>query len=88
MAKPWEQYEQIIIETYHEVKSGKSSHIHARPVEGQGYPVSLDVECSRAMRNNHPVGTRFKVRVKLTDRKGGGEYLYTSWQWDYEVISG
>ena len=86
MAKPWEQYEQIVIETYHEVKSGKSSRIHARPIEEQGYSTSLDVECSRAMRKSHPVGTRFKVWAKLTDREGGGEYLYTSWQWPYKVV--
>ena len=86
MAKPWESYQQIIIETYKEVKSGKSSNTHARPIEGQPYPTTLDVECSRTMRKNHPVGTRFKVFVKLTDREGGGEYLYTSWQWAYEIV--
>lgn len=86
MAKPWEQYHQIIIETYSEVKSVKSSHIHARPVAGEIYPQTLDVECSRAMRRQHPVGSKFRVWAKLTDRKGGGEYLYTSWQWPYDLI--
>lgn len=86
MAKPWEQYQQIVIETYREIKSGKSSHILARPISGQGYSVDLDVECSRAMRKAHPVGTKFRVWAKLTDREGGGEYLYTSWRWPYEVV--
>ncbi|MAN75362.1 MAG: hypothetical protein CME84_14930 [Henriciella sp.] len=85
MAKPWESYEQVVIEIYEAVKSGKSSHIHARPVEGQKYPTDLD--CSRKMRSNHPVGTKFRVWAKLTDREGGGEYLYTSWRWPYEVVS-
>jgi len=86
MAKPWEDYQQIIIETYEETKSGKSSRIHARPIAAQPYPTTLDVECSRAMRKQHPIGTHFKVYVKLTDREGGGEYLYTSWRWKYEIV--
>jgi hypothetical protein len=86
VAKPWEQYQQVVIETYYQVKSGKSSRIHARPVEGQGFPLSLDVECSRKMRAEHPIGTKFKVWAKLTDLNGGGEFLYTSWQWPYEVV--
>jgi hypothetical protein len=86
VAKPWEQYQQIVVETYHEVKSGKSTHVHVRPVEGQPYPTTLDVECSRAMRNAHPIGTRFRIWVKLTDLEGGGEFLYSSWQWPYEVV--
>ena len=86
MAKPWEQYHQIVIETYSEVKSGKSSHVHARPIAEERYPQNLDVECSRAMRREHPIGTKFRVWAKLTDRKSGGEYLYTSWQWPYEIV--
>ena len=86
MAKPWEQYQQVIIESYHEVKSGKSSHIHARPISGQGYPTTIDVQCSRKMRESHPIGTKFKVWAKLSDREGNGDHLYTSWQWPYEVI--
>lgn len=86
MAKPWEQYQQVVIETYYQVKSGKSSRIHARPIDGQAFSTTLDVECSRAMRANHPVGTKFRVWAKLTDLRGGGEFLYTSWQWPYEIV--
>ena len=86
MAKPWEKYHQITIETYHEVKSGKSSRIHARRIVGERYPQSLDVECSKAMRKENPVGTKFRIWAKLTDRESGGEYLYTSWRWPYEIV--
>jgi hypothetical protein len=86
VAKPWEQYQQVIIETYYEMKSGKSSRVHARPIAGQPFPTTLDVECSRSMRANHPVGTKFRVWAKLTDLNGGGEFLYTHWQWPYEVV--
>ena len=86
MAKPWEKYQQIVIETYYQVKSGKSSRIHARPVAGEIFPATFDVECSRSMRANYPVGTRFRVWAKLTDRNGGGEFLYTYHKWPYEVV--
>ena len=86
MAKPWEKHQLLIVETYFEVKSGKSSHIHARPVEGQGFPVTLDVRCSRDMRNSYPVGTKFEIYAKLTDREGGSEFLSTHHSWPFKVI--
>ena len=34
----------------------------------------------------HPVGTRFRLRVKLTDRQSGGEFLYSYFGWPVEVV--
>lgn len=56
MSKPWSQYQQVIVETYAAVKSGKSSRVHVRPVAGQPFPTTMDVECSRSMRKLYPVG--------------------------------
>jgi len=85
VAKPWEKHHRVIVETYYEIKSGKSSRIHARPVEGQGFSTSLDVRCSRQMRSSKPIGSKFKIYAKLTDREGGGEFLSThhNWPWKY-----
>lgn len=81
MAKPFEPYQEIIIETYIPASlSGKEGKIHCRPIAGQGLDTSIDVECSRSVRK-YPVGTRFKVTAKLTDRKGGGEYWYSHHSW-------
>ncbi len=80
------EYTQIVVETYSGRKPGKSSLIHARPVAGQIYPPSMDVECSRPMRKNHPVGTKFRIYVKETDREGGKPFLYTYYRWSYEVV--
>jgi hypothetical protein len=46
----------------------------------------MRVECSATMRESQKVGTIFKVlaKIKDTDRD---PHLYTSWQWDYEVLS-
>nr|WP_321455033.1 hypothetical protein [uncultured Cohaesibacter sp.] len=52
---PWSDYQQIVVETYAATKSGKSSSLHVRPVKGEAYPTTMDVECSRSMRKSFPV---------------------------------
>lgn len=81
-------YELVEVESYLPLStSGLHGKVHIRPVEGGRYPSDLQVECSKGLSRNYPVGSRFRIRAKLTDRLGGGQYLYSSWQWDYEVIS-
>jgi len=58
--------------------------VKVRP--GQLYPQSLKVECAKRLTRDYPVGTRFKIRVKLTDREGEGEYLYSYFGWPVEVV--
>jgi hypothetical protein len=81
-------YEWIVVESYKPAStSGLHGPVHVRPVEGQGYSTELQVECSKTIVRDYPVGTRFKLRVKLTDRDGGGEYLYSYWGWPIEIVS-
>ena len=87
MARPWEEYEQVIVETYSGIKPGKSSTIHVRPVNGQTFCSDMDVECSKKMRTSHPIGTKFKIYAQLTDREGGKPFLYSSYKWPYEVVT-
>lgn len=86
MSKPWESYHRIIVETYSAVKPGKSSRIHVRPISGQLFPPTMDVECSREMRKAHKVGTRFRIWAKESDREGGKPFVYTHFSWPYEVV--
>jgi hypothetical protein len=86
MDKPWSQYSKVIVETYAAVKSGKNSKIHVRPIAGEIYPQTMDVECSRAMREHHPIGTRFRIYAKVTSREGGNPFLYSRYDWPYEVV--
>ncbi len=86
MANPWGSYKQVIIETYSGLKPGKSTRIHARPIAGQPYPEDWDVECSRKMRKDFPVGTRFRIYAKETNREGGKPFLYTHYSWPFEVV--
>ena len=86
MAQPLSPYQYVIVETFKSSRKGDANYIHARPVDGQGFPSWTEVECSKAMRLSHPVGTRIKVRAKQTDREGGSPFLYTHFSWPYEVI--
>lgn len=86
MAMPWECYHRIVVETYSAVKPGKSSRVHVRPVDGQIFPTSMDVECSREMRKKYKVGTKFRIWAKETDREGGKSFLYSHYNWPYEIV--
>ena len=86
MAKVWESYNRLLVETYYAVKAGKSSKIHVRPVAGYGYDQGADVECSRTMRLSAPIGSKFYVYGKLTDREGGRDYYYSHHSWPMELV--
>lgn len=86
MNYPWSQYQQVIVETYYAVKAGKTSRIHVRPIDGEAFPVTMDVECSRSIRKLHPIGTKFRIYAKPTHREGGKPFLYSHFDWPIEVI--
>jgi hypothetical protein len=88
VGKEDEAYRSVIVESYRPAStSGLHGEVHIRPVEGQGYPTNLHVRCPKALSCNYPVGTRFRITAKLTDRKGGGEFLHSHHNWPYEVLS-
>ncbi len=87
MAKLLEPYLSVIVESYiPDSASGRHGKVHIRPVEGQGYPSEMHVECSKRLSENYPVGTRFRLDAKLTDREDAGEYLYSSYRWKVDVL--
>ena len=85
MAKEDEPYRNILVESYRPSStSGLHGDVHIRPISDQGLPTDLQVSCSKKLSRNYPVGTRFRILAKLTDRKGGGEYLSSS---PYEPVT-
>lgn len=44
-------------------------------------PFELVTECSKSLFYDHPVGTKFLLKAKLTDREGVGLFFYTYYRW-------
>lgn len=80
-------YRDVVIETYQNNHEASSKRIRARPLRGQGLDPSMNVECSSKMRKNHPVGTKFILQAKVTDREGGSPFLYAHFNSSYRVVS-
>jgi hypothetical protein len=49
----------------------------SRPVS----PFDLLTECNRRLFYDYPLGTKFKLKAKLTDREGFGMFFYTYFRW-------
>ncbi len=86
MGMPKEPYHWVIVETYRMRGAGLHGDIHVRTIPGQVFPQSLHVRFSMSARTAHPIGTRFKVRAKLTNREDGSQFLHTNHAWGYEVV--
>ena len=86
MANPWSGYRRVVVETFVGGARGHHGKIRVRPVEGEYYPSSMVVECSKDMRTRHPVGTKFRIYAKETDRDGSEPFLYTHFSWPYEIV--
>lgn len=84
MTKLWSPYVNVVVETYYHTDRSRS--IRVRPIPGQHFPPTMNVECSRSMRMQYRVGTRFRIRVKLTDKEGGKPFLYSRYGWPFEVV--
>jgi hypothetical protein len=44
------------------------------------------VECSKELSTNYPVGTRFRIKAKITTRHSGTPFIYSSYRWEHEVL--
>jgi len=87
MAKRDEPYRSVIVESFKPTsRAGLRGEVHIRPADGQGLATELHVECSKELSQRYPVGTKFRIRAKLTDRESGGEYLYSYHKWPVEVL--
>ena len=84
------EYETIVVESFYPSDtSGRHGPVHIRPAQRQVFRQELFVECSKDLVNlsRHPIGTKFRIQVKLTDRQGGTPFLYSYHGWPYEVVS-
>jgi hypothetical protein len=80
-------YRFIVVETFYPAStSGRHGPIHVRPMAGQPpFSPDLFVECSRALVENYPVGTKFRIKAKLSSMQGT-VFVYSYFGWPYEVV--
>ncbi len=83
------EYRMIKVESYYESGSGLHGDIHIRPLTGQSpFETWMRVQCSKNLSDTkfYPVGTKFIIQAKITDRERGTPFIYSSYAWHYEVI--
>jgi hypothetical protein len=86
MALP-DDHQTIEAESFEDTKAPHRGKVFLRPASDQKFPTDLLLEGNRSLVQDYPVGTRFKVQVSLMKRPNGDPYLFTSWQWDAQVLS-
>jgi hypothetical protein len=88
MARKNEPYSLVVVESFLPAStSGLHGDVHIRPVAGQGLDTDMFVECSKELSKNYRVGTRFRIKAKVTDREGSRPFLYSYFGWRYDVLS-
>ena len=83
-----QDYDYIIVESYRPpITAGLHGEIHIRPLPNQEpYLTTMHVECSKDLSNAYPLGTKFRVKAKITQRGGGAKFIYSHYTWEYEVL--
>jgi hypothetical protein len=83
-----EDHQTIEVESFEAPdRAAHQGRVCLRPAENQKFSTSLLLEGNRSLVQDYPVGTRFKVQASLMKRPSGEQYLFTSWQWDAQVLS-
>jgi hypothetical protein len=77
---------EIIVETYVPYGEASSAEVRVRPLPGQGFDTGLNVACSRAIREQFPVGSLLRMAVKMNYRNGT-PYLYVHYAAPFEHVS-
>ena len=65
----------VVVETFLNPGEPSDAHYRVRPIEGQPFPPTMRVQCSRAMRQAFPLGSQFRLAVELVENKTGGKFL-------------
>ena len=85
MVKRTGYYREIVVHSVWGEDNMGRRKLQIRPEPGGPYSTALNVECSKKLRTDYPVGTRFRLKVQLTDMDGT-PFLYSYFGWPYEVL--
>lgn len=86
--KQYTEYQYIEVESFiPESNSSRHGLVHIRPTHDQGpFKTSMFVQCNKKLSEDYPVGTKFRLKAKITDREGGTPFIYSNYKWEYQVI--
>lgn len=78
-------YELLDVEIFFDPRRGEN---RARPLPGQKYSPDLVVECAKKFRESSPVGSRFRLQVKVKEKKSDDcrFHLYSYYRWRVEPL--
>ncbi|MGV8899588.1 MAG: hypothetical protein ACOH2B_10175 [Burkholderiaceae bacterium] len=88
MTRDISAYRQVVVESFiAPTSTEKRGLVQIRPIQGQAFSSALVVQCSRRLTDTarFPVGTRFLLLAKMTDRLGGTPFLY-AYHGDPDVV--
>ena len=80
------RYKRYTVETFLPHGEPSASKIRVRPIGGQGLSKNMRVKCGKAFRSRHPVGTKFKMWARVSDREGGTPFLYSPYNWEPDAL--
>jgi hypothetical protein len=78
----------VIVEVFLNPGEPSKAQYRVRPVEGQIFPTNMRVQCSHAMRQAFPLGSRFRLPVELVENKTGGRFLREVGKEPWTALSG
>jgi hypothetical protein len=80
-------YQKIVVESFIPSNlKGKHGLVHIRPLPGQEpFIPNMFVECAKTMSHDYPVGTKFRIKAKITENKGT-KFVYSHYKWPFEVL--
>lgn len=77
----------VIIESFElPTIGGYDRGLGLRALRGQKFAPSLAIEGNKSLAKDYPAGTQFRIQAALLKRSSGQDYLFTSWQWDVQVV--
>ena len=81
-------YNFIIVESYYPIDTrGMHGDVHIRPIKNQfPYLETYNVECSKRLSTDYPVGTKFRIKGKISQREKGAKFVYSHHKWKVEIL--
>lgn len=79
-------YASILVKSYPASEGNHRYPLVVRPLEDQGFPQHLLVECNSDLMTKYPVGTIFRICAKMKNTSFDRSHLYSYHAWKYEVV--